>query len=58
MGALREPKAYRAMRQAARRTVLERYDLASLCLPRHLALIRDVAAGRTPATEEGEAPGA
>ena len=53
VGALAEPKAYRALREAARRTVLERYDLASICLPRHLALIRDVAAGRLP-----EAPAA
>jgi glycosyltransferase involved in cell wall biosynthesis len=31
-----------AVRQAARDTVLERYDLAK-CLPRQLALIRDLA---------------
>lgn len=49
--ALANPKAYREMRRAARRTVVERYDLASICLPAHLRLIGDVAEGRTPATE-------
>lgn len=46
--ALAEPKTYRSLRRAARRTVLERYDLAKVCLPAHLDLIRDVASGRTP----------
>ncbi len=46
--ALANPKAYREMRRAARRTVVERYDLASICLPAHLQLVRDVAEGRTP----------
>lgn len=52
--ALARPKHYRDLRKAARRTVLERYDLASVCLPRHLALIRDVAAGRTPEAPPAE----
>jgi len=46
--ALANPKAYREMRRAARCTVVERYDLASICLPAHLQLVRDVAEGRTP----------
>ncbi|MCB4825456.1 glycosyltransferase family 4 protein [Roseicella aerolata] len=46
--ALAEPDAYRPLRQAARRTVVERYDLRSRCLPELLGLIDDVAAGRMP----------
>jgi glycosyltransferase involved in cell wall biosynthesis len=36
--ALREPAAYAAMRTAARQTVVQRYDLDSVCLPRACAL--------------------
>ncbi|ACA18195.1 glycosyl transferase group 1 [Methylobacterium sp. 4-46] len=42
--ALAEPEAFRAMRAAARRSA-EGYDLARVCLPRHLRLIEEVAAG-------------
>ncbi|TMA23510.1 MAG: glycosyltransferase [Deltaproteobacteria bacterium] len=52
---LAEPQKYRPLREAARRTVLERYDLVSICLPRHLALIGEVAEGRTPASPEPDA---
>ena len=38
-----------AIRAAARRTVQERYDLESVCLPRQLRLIDDVRLGRRPA---------
>lgn len=46
--ALARPEAYRPLRQAARRTVVERYDLHGRCLPQLLDLIDEVAAGRTP----------
>ena len=47
--ALAKPHAHRAMRRAARRTVVEGYDLRTVCLPRQIALVRDVAAGNRPA---------
>ena len=34
------------MGQAARQTVVERYDLATVCLPAQLALVDEVAVGR------------
>ena len=37
---------HRHLGQAARRTVVERYDLHSVCLPQMLQLVDDVAAGR------------
>jgi glycosyltransferase involved in cell wall biosynthesis len=46
--ALADPAAHAPLRAAARRTVVERYDLNSVCLPQHLALIDAVVAGRRP----------
>ncbi|MDB5373351.1 MAG: glycosyl transferase group 1 [Belnapia sp.] len=46
--ALADPAAHAPLRAAARRTVVEGFDLNSVCLPRHLALIEAVAAGRRP----------
>jgi glycosyltransferase involved in cell wall biosynthesis len=37
---LARPADYHAMREQARRTVLERYDLATVCLPRTLDFLR------------------
>ncbi|NBC14161.1 MAG: glycosyltransferase [Gammaproteobacteria bacterium] len=37
-----------AMRARARQTVIAGYDLKTVCLPRHLALIEALAAGRRP----------
>jgi glycosyltransferase involved in cell wall biosynthesis len=46
--ALDDPAGMARLRQAARRTVLERYDLQRL-LPRHLELLAEAAAAaRTP----------
>jgi glycosyltransferase involved in cell wall biosynthesis len=42
---LAEPARYREMREAARRTAVERYDLPTVCLPQQLALIDEVMAG-------------
>jgi glycosyltransferase involved in cell wall biosynthesis len=39
---LAEPRAFDALRQQARRTVVERYDLAGVCLPAQLALLQRV----------------
>ena len=40
--ALRDQPATAAMRRNARRSVVERYDLTSVCLPAHFALIRQL----------------
>lgn len=42
--ALANQDRLQALREQARRTVVERYDLASVCLPQHLALIEWLAA--------------
>jgi glycosyltransferase involved in cell wall biosynthesis len=39
---LAEPRAFDALRQQARRTVVERYDLAGVCLPAQWALLQRV----------------
>jgi len=48
VGALADPAAYLPLRQAARETVVGRFDLNSICLPQHLQLIDAVAAGQRP----------
>jgi len=42
--ALEKPHEYTDIRKAARRTILERYDLQSICLPEQMKLIKRVAA--------------
>jgi glycosyltransferase involved in cell wall biosynthesis len=44
---LDDPTRNVAMREAARKTILERYDLSKL-LPLHMQLVRDLAAGQIP----------
>jgi hypothetical protein len=44
---LHAPDGHRALRAAARRTIVERHDLGRL-LPRHLRLIDDLVGGRLP----------
>ena len=51
--ALADPAAHAPLRAAARRTIVERYDLQDTCLPQLLRLIDDVAAGRTPPAKLG-----
>ena len=41
--ALAHPERYRTMRKAARRTVVERYDLKTICLPQQVALVEGMA---------------
>jgi hypothetical protein len=36
---LEDRRAFASLRQNARQTVLERYDLRSVCLPAHLRLL-------------------
>jgi glycosyltransferase involved in cell wall biosynthesis len=43
--ACRKPKAFEAMRKAARRSVVARYDRATICQPAWMALIDEVLAG-------------
>ncbi len=47
--ALREPEKFREMRQRARETVVQGYDLERHCLPRQLALIEQLAGLSAPA---------
>jgi glycosyltransferase involved in cell wall biosynthesis len=45
---LDEPRRFDNVREAARRSVLDRYDLRSVCLPAQVRLIEDLHAGRAP----------
>jgi glycosyltransferase involved in cell wall biosynthesis len=45
---LDDPHHLAAMRAAARRTVIDTYDLSTVCLPRQLKLIRTLAGGHRP----------
>ena len=48
---LARPEQYAPLRAAARQTAIERYDLRSICLPQHIALIQrlaDPSWGRAP----------
>jgi glycosyltransferase involved in cell wall biosynthesis len=42
---LAQPERFQALRQQARRTVVERYDLLSQCLPRQLELVQALCRG-------------
>jgi glycosyltransferase involved in cell wall biosynthesis len=46
---LADPAGFRPLGQAARRSVVEHYDLHSVCLPRQLQLVDELASGRRPA---------
>ena len=41
--ALADPGSYRALRQCARRTIIDGYDLRTLALPAQLKLLREAA---------------
>jgi glycosyltransferase involved in cell wall biosynthesis len=45
---LANPKHFTALRAAARRTAIERYDLAQICLPQQVQLVEQVARGSRP----------
>ena len=42
-GCLAEPARYAPLRAAARRTAIERYDLATVCLPQQVRLVEELA---------------
>lgn len=46
---LADPERHRPLREAARRTVVERFDLQSVCLPAQLELVDTLLQGRLPA---------
>ncbi|MCP9884112.1 glycosyltransferase [Synechococcus sp. ATX 2A4] len=45
---LAHPESLGSISSAARQTILDRYDLATVCLPQQLALVDALAAGRHP----------
>jgi glycosyltransferase involved in cell wall biosynthesis len=45
--ALANPDRYAPIRKAARRTLLERYDLKTICLPQQIKLFDAVLEGKT-----------
>ena len=49
---LDHPDRMQQMRDAARQTVVERYDLNTICLPQHRALIETIASGDRPDADE------
>jgi glycosyltransferase involved in cell wall biosynthesis len=56
--ALASPSRYRCMRTQARQTVVDRYDLTRRCLPKVLALIKDMAGqGASRTRQPGKVPG-
>jgi glycosyltransferase involved in cell wall biosynthesis len=57
--ALDDPELRAALSAAARMTAVERFDLATVCLPAQIRLLEDVQAGRLPGPSAGGAvPGA
>ncbi|MGG5809983.1 glycosyltransferase family 4 protein [Falsiroseomonas sp. CW058] len=51
LGVLADPEGHRHLGEAARASVIARYDLARICLPRQLDLVERVAAGLDPAPD-------
>ena len=47
-GALARPQQHAPLRAAARQRAIERYDLATVCLPRQVQLVESLAAGTIP----------
>ena len=45
IAALKDPRAFTTLREHARRTVVESYDLHSICLPKHLRLVEQLGRG-------------
>jgi len=48
--ALNHPEKYQQLRDAARKTAIERYDLKTVCLPAQIKMINDLVAGKKPKT--------
>jgi hypothetical protein len=52
--ALAHPDHYRKLREAGRRTIIERFDLRRVCLPAWLVLLdRSIGAGGLPVPASG-----
>lgn len=51
-----DPDSLAALRGAARRTVVERFDLSRVCLPTQVGLIADMHAGRRPSVPDIKTP--
>lgn len=47
---LNNPEKYQHLRDAARKTAIDRYDLKSVCLPQQMKMINDLVNGRKPKT--------
>lgn len=58
VAALEDPAACTSLRRSARETVIERYDLQSVCLPAQLRLLDELAGSRPRASRPFAAPGA
>ena len=48
--ALNHPEKYQHLRDAARKTAIERYDLKTVCLPAQIKMINDLVADKRPKT--------
>ena len=48
---LNHPNRMQEMRDEARKTIVDNYDLKTICLPKHLQLIKTLAAGKRPQVE-------
>jgi len=51
--ALTQAQEFQALRTAARQSIVERYDLKRVCLPRHRTIIDHLAAGKAPPVQHG-----
>ena len=51
---LDHPDRMAKMRAGARQTIIERYDLRRICLPRHLKLMQNLMAGATAARDAAQ----
>jgi glycosyltransferase involved in cell wall biosynthesis len=49
LGVLADPAGHAHLGEAARRRVVQRYDLRTVCLPRQLEMVERLAAGLQPA---------
>lgn len=52
---LADPEAYRPIRDAARQTIVDQYDLSTVCLPKYLELVDGVLRGE-PASAHSQPP--
>ena len=53
---LKHPDRMAKVRARARQTIIERYDLRRICLPRHPKLMQNLMAGGTKARDTAQGP--